>query len=230
MKLNLITTLSGSATILGALLLAPPVFAHGHGGPGHMFSKVDTNGDGKITRTEAHTKVFEHFANIDKNGDKVLTRHEMKAHHEEKMKERGSVEERVEERFKEQDKNNNGKIERSESKLPGHLFQRIDLNGDGAITVQEALDAHKARQESPEEHDNKKAGKNRGRNGHSPFDRIDANGDGKITQTEAKKAADGFFSRLDANKDNVVTQDEAKSARRGPPHHRRGEDRAKKDK
>jgi hypothetical protein len=53
--------------------------AHGGSGPGKHLAKIDTNGDGKISKAE-HTKAAdERFARMDVNKDGVLTQDEMKA-------------------------------------------------------------------------------------------------------------------------------------------------------
>jgi hypothetical protein len=52
-------------------------FANGGFGPGKHFEKIDTNGDGKVSKAE-HTKAAdERFARMDANKDGVLSQDEM---------------------------------------------------------------------------------------------------------------------------------------------------------
>jgi|GEM_PF-801253 len=227
MKRTHFFTATASALTLGGALFVSQALAHGHHGGGHFFSKVDSNGDGKVTRVEAHAKVTELFNAADKNKDKAITREEAQAHREARKKEHADPQKHIEARFEREDTNKNGKIERSESRLPEAIFNKIDKNGDGVITKQEALDAFKAR---AAERANKPAGDRRGDRGNSHFDRMDTNGDGKITLSEAKAAADKVFSRIDANNDNVVTQAEADQAMKSRHAGKRGEGHGKKHK
>lgn len=221
-----ILILSSCALTLSGALFVSNALAHGHH-KGHFFSKVDSNGDGQVTRVEAHAKVTQLFSEADKNKDNVITREEAQAHREARMKDQANPEKHIEARFAREDTNKNGKIERSESRLPEVIFNKIDKNGDGAITKQEALEAFKAR---AAERAQKPKGQGHGDRGGSHFERMDTNGDGKVTLTEAKAAADKLFSRLDANSDNVITQAEADQAMKSRHAGKRGEGHGKKHK
>lgn len=233
MNRHLISSLTVSALVTACALIAPQVFARGHA---PMFEKFDANKDGKVTRTEAHNKVLEHFRSADTNKDKVVTQEEAQKHREQKMKDRGNPEKFVEAQFKAHDKNKNGKIERSESQLPEEIFKRIDKNGDGAITKQEALAAHQARM--AKKHESKESRgkgpgehkKHHGKRSGSFFARIDKSGDGKITEVEVKAAVDEAFSRFDQNKDNVITRTEISQSQREHRASKCGEGREKKNK
>lgn len=233
MKRHLISSLTVSALVTACALIAPQVFARAHA---PLFEKFDENGDGKVTRTEAHNNVLERFRSADANKDKVVTQEEAKKHHEQKMKEHGNPEKFVEAQFKAHDKNNNGKLERSESRLPDEIFKRIDKNGDSAITKQEALAAHQARMakkhEAKESRGKRHAEhkKHHGKMAGSFFSRIDTSGDGKITEAEAKGAADRAFSRFDQNKDNVITRAEVSQSQKGHRPVNCGEGHEKKHK
>lgn len=47
---------------------------------GKMFEKVDTNGDGVISKTEMLSKAEERFAKMDTNGDGSVSKEEAKQH------------------------------------------------------------------------------------------------------------------------------------------------------
>lgn len=63
--------------------------ANDHGGKGEhhkgdYFKKIDTNGDGAISKDEHLAHSNAKFAEIDANKDGKVTKEEMKAHHEAK--------------------------------------------------------------------------------------------------------------------------------------------------
>ena len=47
----------------------------------HMFEKMDTDGDGKISPEEHEAMAAERFSEMDSNGDGFVDKSEMKAHH-----------------------------------------------------------------------------------------------------------------------------------------------------
>lgn len=61
-----------------ALATGSVAFAHGGGGPGKHFAKIDTNGDGKVTKAEHAKAAEERFTRMDENKDGVLTQEELK--------------------------------------------------------------------------------------------------------------------------------------------------------
>jgi collagen type III alpha len=101
--------------------------------------------------------------------------------------------------FKRLDKNGDGKITRDEA--PDRMaenFDKIDKNGDGAITPDELRPP---------------GGGQGGPGGDRPspeemFKRLDKNGDGKITRDEAPDRMAQRFDQLDKNGDGALTPDE----------------------
>ena len=82
-------------TIAALSLMLGAAGAMAHDGAKHdgkdrgarMFEKVDTNGDGAITREEQRAFSDKKFDEIDANKDGKVTRDESKAHHEKKRAE-----------------------------------------------------------------------------------------------------------------------------------------------
>jgi Ca2+-binding EF-hand superfamily protein len=73
----------------------------------------------------------------------------------------------------------------------GHLFERMDSDGNGAISLTEAQEVAKKR-----------------------FQRMDANGDGVITEADFLAMAGERFQKMDANGDGQVTKEEAQEGRK----------------
>jgi Ca2+-binding EF-hand superfamily protein len=97
------------------------------------MQKIDTDGDGKISRAEAssHKMLAKYFDEIDTNKDGFLSRDELKAHHAKKARAK----------FNAIDKDQDGRISRAEAdaKAPkiAKNFDRIDTNKDGYISQDE---------------------------------------------------------------------------------------------
>lgn len=138
------------------------------------FAKMDTDGNGKMTREEFRGYVqgrrTEHrarkFKTIDTNNDGRISKDEFTAH---KMR-------RIEDRFASMDQNRDGTVSAEEfsngrhhDRKCGHhghkrgAFRRMDGNGDGVVTREESLAAWS-----------------------SWFDRIDANKDKVVTRKEVE--------------------------------------------
>jgi Ca2+-binding EF-hand superfamily protein len=210
-----------TVAVLAGLFFAPGASAHGAGkGAGHrgkqgagFFEKADANGDGKIQKAEADKLAEARFAKGDTNKDGVITKQEAQKASETARAERSKhMQARLDKMFERADKNKNGKVEKSESRLPAERFDKIDANKDGSLTKAEMKAAFSRFA---------KAG------GQKMFERLDTNSDGKITRAEAQAKAAERFAKMDLNKDGAVTKEEARSAmtqlhkgKRGP--HRGG--------
>lgn len=115
---------------------------HGrHGGGMDRIVKADTDGDGRISRTEAGSLrlIGEKFAEIDSNRDGYIVRSELTRYHE-RMRPQHEAEraKRAEERFAAADLNKDGKLSRVEvsEKMPRleKSFAFMDEDRDGFLT------------------------------------------------------------------------------------------------
>jgi Ca2+-binding EF-hand superfamily protein len=203
-------TLSSSGSLFAGVLIFATAFvalpAWAHGPNGDFFKKMDLDGDGKVTLTEARSGAKARFAKMDLNHDSVVTRQEALSHHKTQMKKHRPSKAQMRARFNEADKNKNGRIERSESNLPDEWFATIDTNDDGALTPEELNAAFEKRRSADPE-----AQAWREKHFEMFFSQIDKNDDGKLTQEEAESAIVARFSELDKNGDQAVTRQEARA-------------------
>jgi Ca2+-binding EF-hand superfamily protein len=103
---------------------------------------------------------------------------------------------RMEKFFEKVDVNGDGAITQSESQtFRDARFQRMDSDGDGVVTLQEMTEA----------------GRKRGGDWAAKrFERMDANGDGVIRRTEFEDMAARRFEAMDANGDGAITMEEVR--------------------
>lgn len=138
------TVLVGVASFLGtAAMLAFAVPASAEKGAmterhkAHL-AKVDTDGNGKISKAEAEAAREAHFksADVDGNGSVSLEEFEAMAERRRKMM--------LKRKFERSDKNNDGVLTSDElgSRRGGH-FEKMDKDGDGEISEDERKAAHK---------------------------------------------------------------------------------------
>ena len=110
---------------------------------------------------------------------------------------------RAQKMFDRLDVNGDGRITQEEAQgLRDQRFARMDANGDGRVTLSEMQDAGRKR---------------RAERMAKRFEKMDANGDGSLARSEYEDLAVRRFQRMDANGDGALTLDEIKARR-----HRKG--------
>lgn len=157
------------------------------------LAEWDANKDGKVTKEEYKGKIP--FETLDRNKDGVINGDDLRAGGPGTPGTPGMPGSPAEmaQRFKEADKNGDGKVTQDEFPGPAERFAMLDRNKDGAVTPDEMEAAMR-----------EGAGK---AGGKRMFERFDKNGDGKVTRDEFPGGDDGF-QKADKNGDGALTPDE----------------------
>lgn len=131
-----------------ALSLSAPAAMAKPGGKGKHFEKMDTNGDGVVSREEFDAKHDEMFSKMDANGDGNVTKEEMKAAHKARMEEHKKKRaEHMKKHFGEMDKDKDGSLVFDEMKdhKGQAYFDKLDADSDGKVTWSEFEEGHKGK-------------------------------------------------------------------------------------
>lgn len=197
--------------LVGAVLAAPLALP---ADDADLFTSLDADKDGFLTKTEVpadRQRLFERLLRSnDKNSDGKLSREEFTAKAEEP---RDAAPERTPdvdpaEIFKRLDRDGDGKLTKDEA--PERIkenFDRIDLNSDGSIALAEFREVS-ARLGAAAG----RPGADSGREAQAIFERLDANKDGKVAADEVPEdRREGFLraiTRIDSDGDKAVTKEE----------------------
>ncbi|QBG49163.1 hypothetical protein EGM51_17830 [Verrucomicrobia bacterium S94] len=123
------------------------------------------------------------------------------------------------------DKDNDGKISKTEFDGPAAHFTQFDANGDGYLTTDELPSGSPNQQQRQNGGQGMQQGNQSGpRSSSSGADfvtRLDKDGDGKVSSTEFDGPSD-HFTQLDKDGDGFISSSEAPS---GPPQGQRGDRR-----
>lgn len=110
---------------------------------GMMFKKLDTNGDGVISKAEFNAFNARHFKKLDTNKDGKITPEELQGGPKQGMG-HGDGTTHLDQRFNAADANHDGGLDREEAKempMLSMYFDEVDANKDGKVTRQEYFDA-----------------------------------------------------------------------------------------
>ena len=116
-------------------------------GNGGLFSRLDTNGDGVISKAEFDAFNAAHFNNLDTNKDGNISPEELRAAQNQVPPNQGMHGDgatHLDQRFYAADANHDGGLDRSEAvymPMLSKYFDEVDTNKDGKVTRQEYFDA-----------------------------------------------------------------------------------------
>lgn len=137
-----------TAVSLGSAAILAVAAPEGRAGLQERIKQADTDGNGMLSRAEAAAlpRIAKQFDAIDANHDNQITADELKAFHE---KARGEHAKQRGEHWKKLDTNGDGKVSKEEAKAGAprmaEHFDAIDANKDGFITPDEMKAAHEKR-------------------------------------------------------------------------------------
>jgi Ca2+-binding EF-hand superfamily protein len=133
-------SLAAACTVV--LFALPAAFA-GSDSDKH-FKKMDTNGDGQVTRAEHAAGARQMFTQCDANQDGIVTAAEMDALHAAKDEKPGKHEKSSSEKIKMLDQNGDGQLTLAEQEAGSEkMFATMDKNADGSLSKEECHDAKK---------------------------------------------------------------------------------------
>jgi len=185
----------------------------GHG-PGHgehlknMFENHDANNDGKISKDE-FPGPDQLFDRLDANGDGAITQEEAQQVGMGRGGRGGPMmdpAQRWQHMVEHMDADKDGKISKDEYPGRDEAFARIDANGDGFLTEDEAAQIGRGQGLGPQ--------MDPAQRWQHMLERMDADKDGKISKDEFP-GRDEMFARIDANGDGFITEDEAAAMGQG---------------
>ncbi|MEW9855111.1 EF-hand domain-containing protein [Novosphingobium sp. M1R2S20] len=183
-------------TAIGLSVAALAIAGTAYAAPGDMRAKMDTDGNGTITRTEAQAATTAMFAKLDVNKDGKLDRADW-SQRRQQMKA---------ERFDQLDANNDGQLSRQEFTAGSDRARR---DGKGSATAGRADKGQHAKAGPRDGH-----GGGMHHRGMMGMGRMaDANNDGAVSQAEFTAAAMKHFEAADANNDGQVTAQEHQAMR-----------------
>jgi Ca2+-binding EF-hand superfamily protein len=141
-----ITLLAAGGLALAAL---PSALA---GDTGDKFKQMDTDGDGRVTRTEHAAGVQAKFIKLDTNNDGIVSAAELTADHDQKAPNKlkfwekdNKAQTSVTEKISTFDRNADGQITRAEYESSSDAsFTALDADADGVLTQKELEAGQKA--------------------------------------------------------------------------------------
>ncbi|TSE03864.1 signal transduction protein [Mesorhizobium intechi] len=128
------------SALIAALLvgLVPLPAAHAQDRPGQrIMQRIDTNGDGAISKDEMRAARERLFKRLDRNGDGVIDEKEIDSARQAIEDRAEAAQARLGNRWRRLDTNGDGKVSEQEFDSSMPLFDLVDRNGDGRLSADE---------------------------------------------------------------------------------------------
>lgn len=203
MKNTIIMTLS-ALLAAGSLAIAEEGKGKGAGkgkggkGGGEMLKRLDKNGDGAISKSEAPEQVWTRLSKLDKNGDDTVSKEEFAAA---RQGQSGGAA-----MFEKADKNKDGKLTQDEVPQYWERIAKADLDKDGAVTKEEMAKARAYAEKQGK--GGSSAGGGKGGNPGQAFEKFDKDKNGSLSESEVPAEVWSKMSRADGNGDGEVSKEE----------------------
>lgn len=129
-----------TAALLATLALSLALLAPAHAQDatkGVFRQRLDTNGDGIISRDEILAARQRLFSRLDRNGDGVIDQAEIEAARDAVMDRAEAMQARMGNAMRRMDTNGDGKVSAEEFRVGTPLFALADRNGDGKLSPDE---------------------------------------------------------------------------------------------
>jgi len=170
-----------------------------------IVKRLDTAGNGYVTKDEYLAAAQKRFARLDSNGDGKLTPDELasaRGNHGDKQGKAGGADPAIgQKRLAKLDTNHDGVVSKDEFLAEASAkFAQFDTAGNGKVTAAEIEAAPKTQERAV-------------RTADRFIKRMDTNGDGVVTQDEFVAAAKARFAKLDKNADGYLDADEMRKGR-----------------
>jgi Ca2+-binding EF-hand superfamily protein len=134
------------SALIAALLigLAPLGAAQAQDMPGQRIAqRIDTNGDGVISKDEMAAARVRLFRKLDRNGDGVIDRNEIESARQAIKDRAETAQARLANRWRRMDANGDGKVSEQEFASSMPLFDLADRDGDGKLSADEIVSVRK---------------------------------------------------------------------------------------
>ena len=173
-----------------------------------LVARLDTAGNGYVTRDEYLAAAQDRFARLDGNNDGRITPDEMTAKH--RHANAGARSDRAQAHFDKLDANHDGVVTREEFMAAASAkFASLDAAGDGKVTAADIEAAPRTQERALHV-------------AERFVSRMDTNQDGVVSHEEFLAAAKSRFARMDRNGDGYLDQTEAASGFGSGRHHAGG--------